>query len=293
MSDWLLTLLNHSWLPWSGAFLLAALGIYAWWSLLNRHIRPAHQQLQERLAACNQDPAAALALFEVPLGHVSAASPPLSLSGLLGVAWQERHLQEIPNRFLAVGIFFTLLGLLAAVATLNRELQAPVLLEAKASLQTLLQVTVWKFLTTVSAFLVAALYGRAVRWHSEQLAQQIGSQRERLQEQLAYRAERARHLPFVGVEPVMVVEPSLPVPESAPPLQSEQPMTSTVPATEAPVASAEPVATPEPVLVEERHLGVGLGGGVALPLAQLAGAFLQDQQQRRARSLVKAVRRNG
>ncbi|WP_130472152.1 hypothetical protein [Candidatus Magnetaquicoccus inordinatus] len=330
MPEWLLTLLNHPWLPWSGALIIAVWAILAWRSMVNGQINPAHQQLHEQLTVHNQDPAVALQLFAPPAGSDSTTPPQLSLESLLGKKWERYHLQDMPNRLLALGLLFTLLGLCAALFSLSRELQAASLTTAKESLQTVLQVTLWKFLTSLSGLCAATLYTRAARWHKEQLLLQIHNLRDRLREQVAYRAERAQHLPHLSPAPAIPVavadsaslpaEPvsiTLPPPDAsvapsstqsftqpaAPSTQqiTEEPFAPAIPSRTAPLAPekntelrTESLQPPLQKTTKKSTPPLPLSATAPtpanpLPLAQLAGAF-HEQQQRRARSLVKTVR---
>ncbi|MBF0184099.1 MAG: hypothetical protein HQM06_06900 [Magnetococcales bacterium] len=296
MPDWLLPLLNHPGLPWNGALLIAAWALYEWWLLVKRSLNPVYQQLRQQLSAHERDPAASLALFypPEPVQKQSTPSipPPLSLSGLLGSSWEQRHLQDIPNRLLGLGLFFTLLGLLAALASVSRELHAGSLQEAKEALQTILQVALWKFITSLSGLCSAALYGRIARGHQKQLAQQLANLQEQLQEQVAYRAERAaaqlpQATPPIPV-PLSSMEQTTPPPEAALPSETAPPSGEPLP-TATPAATVTPATT---AILEPHPVCTPAPSAVASPLAHLAGAFLHDQQQRRARSLVKPVRPN-
>ncbi|MEO5362587.1 MAG: hypothetical protein H7838_03060 [Magnetococcus sp. DMHC-8] len=164
MLDWILHLLNHPWVSWSGSCIIVAWGVRQWWLLQHHSILPARQRLAADLLRLEREP--------------HPPSPPLersalTLENLLGAGWEHHYLHNVPNLLLGVGLFFTLIGLLAAVVFLTRELQATTLTDARQAMDGVLYSASLKFLASLSGLTCAFLFSWGARRQRTQLEQQL------------------------------------------------------------------------------------------------------------------------
>lgn len=270
MLDWILHLLNHPWVPWSGSGIIVAWGIVQWWLLQQRSILPARQQLAKELLQPDQ----------------------MTLETLLGPGWDQHYLQQIPNLLLGMGLFITLVGLSAALFFVTRELQATHVADARQALEGLLHAASLKFLASLSGLITAFLFTWGAKRQRAQVEQQMNSLRQHMDNPLPTPPAPMWEEPTPPAEPttepdpppdgmeknmdkpVETLETDRDIQDKTPPVS---PLVVRPPTVERePVPTMPPAAKPAPAARGPRF-------------AQLAGDYLQARQKRRTPSSARSV----
>ena len=311
MLDGLLHLLNHPWMPWSGSCVIVAWGTGQWLLLQHRSILPIRRQLADTLQNLNQNTAPPSSLLGQSVPSLIANTEHrsrLTLEHLLGTGWEQHHLHTIPNRLLGMGLFFTSVGLAAALFFVLRELQTDNMTDAQEALTGLLRVASLKFLSSISGLGTAALFTWTVRRQRDQLIHSLDGLWQRVDAPFTHpttpppaptRLTVTPSLPPAEASSARAVAADFALPDQIT-MEKNIDKTIQIPDTDTGVQDDKPMLLAPamvPPAVHARSIVdvMPMGENAPVPVvqppvfAQLAAEFVRARQQRRNRSPVKAV----
>ncbi len=188
MLDWIFHLLNHPWVPWSGSGLIAAWGLGEWLVVQQRCLIPIRQRLTHDCQSLDRGTTPSLSIIGqsvVSPTDYTVLRPRLTLEKVLGKGWDAYYLQTVPYRFLGMGLFFTLIGLAAALFFVIQELHADTLAGARQALDGLLLSAMLKFLSSISGLCTASLFSWGIKRQRGRLERQLEGLCQRVDEGIA------------------------------------------------------------------------------------------------------------
>lgn len=186
--DYFFTIINNPSVPWGLAFSILFLGLLAW-LLLRQQLQQLRRQLRQAQSLLNN-----IAPEEFTQ-HYETVSDALAQNRLLAHPWQSfqqtlilptqpqqpicttqrpsvyfndmtlimPHVnlslyQAVPNMLVGIGLFFTFIGLVAALWFASEGVAAPDVERAQAALQDLLHAATFKFVTSIAGLLASLLF---------------------------------------------------------------------------------------------------------------------------------------
>lgn len=229
MIDWIFHLMNHAWVPWSGACLILAWGISQWVSLQRHVVAPMRRQLSNTILHLENMSTPPL----MPAGLSPSLEAVMLASHLLAPAWtafsetmvqangeptqptrqnlqaffnleslidreMDRHYRHgVPSILLSIGLLFTLMGLAAGLFFAIRELQTDTLADARHAMEGLLQSASFKFISSLCGMLTAALFYWEVKRQHRRLEHHLGTLCHHIHTRIEAHAQQPKAPPLV------------------------------------------------------------------------------------------------
>ncbi len=215
--DELLSLINQPLIPWLIAIIIICLALLLWLSFSFALVRVSRQvkavqaifngqnpqsfaehyaefdeQLQNQAFIAQHWKAFSQTLLPprqagVPVYYTQRPQEYFSAATLLGSSINLRLYQAVPNMLVGIGIWFTFLGLVAALWFASQGVSAADINQAQQSLRDLLHAATFKFVTSIAGLLASILFSWAEKSRLHRLMKQFDSLHQQMEHCLLLR----------------------------------------------------------------------------------------------------------
>lgn len=201
--DALLNIINQPAVPWIIAMIIMCLAIFLWFSFalalmrimrqlksiqklfdkhdplsFAQHYAEIDAQLQKQPLLAQQWQTYRQTLLpprqaDTPVYYTQAPQAYFNIAGLIESRINLRLYQAVPNILVGIGIWFTFLGLVAALWFASQGVAADDINQAQQSLRDLLHAATFKFVTSIAGLMASIIFSWAEKARLHQLSKQL------------------------------------------------------------------------------------------------------------------------